>query len=115
MTFGKLRGLAPSVIAMLAITLCVACATTRSLTDVERSGFLGDYSDLRPGGEGEAALVWVAPSMDFAAYDAIMIDSVTLWYASPESERLSAEDEQALTAQLYDALNRELAASYRIV
>jgi hypothetical protein len=116
MSFGKLRitsvlgglGLAGLVLSL------AACATTRQTRSVERSGFLGDYSQLQEGEKGEAQLVYVNPEAEFSGYQAVMLDSVTFWYTS-EASRLTAEDEQRLTDHLYAALHKELAQDYKIV
>ena len=53
------------VAAMMAagmVVLC-GCPTTRQTRTVEKSGFLGDYSQLREGGQGEAQLVYIKPGL----------------------------------------------------
>jgi hypothetical protein len=100
---------------LLVLTMALmSCATTRQTGEAGRSGFLGDYSDLREGREGEAQLVYINPETDFRRYRSIMIESVTIWYAS-EASRLSAEDEQMLADHLYAALHQELSKSFQIV
>ncbi len=98
---------------VLAIAL-TSCVTTRQTEEVEPSGFLGDYSALREGGEDEAQLVYVNPETDFSRYRSIMIESVTVWYTS-DASHLSAEDEQMLSDYLYAALHEELGRSFEIV
>jgi len=47
---------------MLAVALgAIGCPATYQARSVKPSGFLGDYSQLRPGKEGEALLVYVRP------------------------------------------------------
>ena len=94
--------------------LVAACATTRQTRSVEKSGFLGDYSQLREGGDDEAQLVYIDPDADFSVYNAILIDSVTLWHESDLS-KIPAEELQALTDYLYSALQKELSKDYEIV
>ena len=90
-----------------------ACAKSRQTRSVETHGFLGDYSQLRKGEGKEAQLIYINPSADWRDYDAVMIDSVTLWRTSKTS-KLSAEDAQMLTDHFYAALREELAKDYRI-
>ena len=100
---------------LLVLTIALtSCATTRQTEEVEPSGFLGDYSALREGGEDEAQLVYVNPETDFSRYRSIMIESVTVRYAS-DASHLSAEDEQMLADYLYAALHEELGKSLEIV
>lgn len=44
---------------LVVITAVTGCQTTQPVREVTQSGFLGDYSLLQPGAEGEAALVYV--------------------------------------------------------
>ena len=100
--------------ALLAIT-SVGCQTTRQPRGTpEEHGFLRDYSMLRPGEGDEAALVYIAPNANFARYDAVILDSVTVWQSS-DTANLSKEEAQALTDYLYEAVHRELAKDYRMV
>jgi hypothetical protein len=77
------------------VLLLAGCATTRQTRSVETSGFLGDYSQLRAGEGDEAQLVYVKPGVAWSGYDAVMLDSVTLWKAAEDS--VSEESAQQLT------------------
>jgi hypothetical protein len=90
-----------------------ACATSRQTRSVETHGFLGDYSQLREGKGKEAQRIYINPNANWRDYDAVMIDSVTLWHTAKTS-KLSAEDAQMLTDHFYTALHEELAKDYRI-
>ncbi|MHC4429943.1 MAG: DUF3313 domain-containing protein, partial [Planctomycetota bacterium] len=91
-----------------------ACATTRqSPGDVDRSGFLGDYSQLREGEGDEPQLIYINPAANWTRYNAILIDSVTIW-RNAETEDVSIEDQQRLTDSLYAALHKQLGADYQI-
>lgn len=50
------------------------CAQTEQAKTVETSGFLGDYSILQPGKEGEALLVYKNPQADFSIYQAVYVE-----------------------------------------
>jgi hypothetical protein len=52
---------------------------------VEKAGFLGDYSQLKPGGEDRAALLYIKPGVDLKPYDKIMFERVTV-LLSPEAD-----------------------------
>jgi len=79
----------------------------------EESGFLRDYSQLQPRKGYEARLVYVKPGVDWSRYDAVDIDSVTLW-ANRETEKLSPDERQMLTDLLYKALHEKLGAEFRL-
>jgi hypothetical protein len=115
---GRVRWLPPTSLlaAPLLLALAAGCAATREPRgEVERSGFLGSYADLKPGGEGQAKLVYLNPEADLSRYDAILIDSVTLW-PGPEGRlaALPAEEQQRLADDLYRALHDALAKDWRI-
>ena len=61
------------------IVLIVGCSATYQASDVQPSGFLGDYSKLRPGGKGDPLLFYQNPAADFRAYDKVIIEPVTIW------------------------------------
>lgn len=92
----------------------VACATTRKAADApERSGFLGNYDDLQEGKGDQAQLVYINPQTAWSSYDAIHIDSVTLWRDS-RTDDVPAEEAQQLTDSLYAKLHEQLGRDYRI-
>ena len=101
---------------LFALMLAVAaCATTRqSRGDGSKSGFLGDYSDLQEGGKDEPQLIYIDPSANWSQYNAIHIDSVSLW-RDKKTDDVPKEDQQRLTDYLYSALHKQLGEDYQIV
>ena len=92
--------------AMLSLT---ACAST------EPPGFLVDYSQLKPGREGEARLLYIQPGADFSGYDRIIIGPVTLWPAGDsELAQRPLEEAEELATYLETALRRELAIGFSV-
>jgi len=77
-----------ALLTSLLITGCMA----GGMKDVEKTGFLGDYSQLKPGGEDRAALVYVKQGVDFKPYDKIMFERV-LVQLSPEAESRTIDPE----------------------
>ncbi len=100
---------------VLAIALLLpACAATRQPRgEVTTSGFLRDYSILEAGGADQAKLRYVDSSADFSRYQAVLIDSVTLW-SGPELAKLKPEEKQALVGHAYAALATALGRSFAI-
>jgi Protein of unknown function (DUF3313) len=68
---GELRFITWVLILMTGI---VGCAKTEQAREVETSGFLGDYSILQPGKEGEALLLYKNPQADFSIYRAVYVE-----------------------------------------
>ena len=115
MLSGNLRsGLAAVVTA--GIVLLGGCPTTRQTRTVEKSGFLGDYSQLREGGTGEAQLVYIRPGVAWVRYTKMMIDPVTIWTSGDSTVANVSEADRQLLADYLDAsLRNSLQQSYTLV
>ena len=103
--------------ALCAGALLAGCAATERARDVQTSGFLGEDSALlRPGEDEEALLIYRNPNANWAAYDKIKLDPVTIW-AGEESafEDFSAEDRQVLADTFYTMLFETLSQDYQMV
>jgi hypothetical protein len=104
------------IVIVLLATLFVGCAQTEQARKVEISGFLGDYSILQKGKEGEALLIYINPNIDFAVYDKVIFDPVTVWRG--EGSRLDdvpEADLQRLANYLHTAIVTKLREDYEIV
>ena len=71
--------LARPSLALLAAAALAGCATTEQTTSAKPAGFLGDYSKVLPGQEGEVQFLYLDPKADFRPYDSILLEPVTLW------------------------------------
>jgi hypothetical protein len=67
------------VLYCLALAGMLAGCAASGMKEVKQTGFLGDYSLLKPGGEDRAALVYIKQGVDFKPYDKIMFERVTVW------------------------------------
>ncbi len=77
------------------------------------SGFLRDYSQLAHVDGYPAALVYINPSANWSSYDAVFIDSVTLWHDG-KTAKVSEKDQQMLTDYFYKALADKIGERYRV-
>ena len=76
-----------SIVTVLLVVGVASCATEKRATDVEgvreqaqKSGFLGDYSDLTPGESSyEAMLNWRDPNVPHGTYKKIIVEPVQIW------------------------------------
>ena len=98
----------------LPLLLATSCATTHAVRHVKTSGFLGDYSQLRPGGDGEPALIYRQATAG-PGYGKVLIDPVVT-YAGPGSRlhKLSAQDRQALLDYFHAALREQLGQDFAL-
>jgi hypothetical protein len=101
----------------LAVALClcllaaVGCASKSGPTN---SGFLPDYSRLKPVEGNPDAKIWAAPRFSLADYDRVIIDPVQL-HLPPDKTKVKDEELkelQALTVYFRDALIHALQARY---
>ena len=99
----------------VAVLAQIGCAAVRGRRDAaDRSGFLGDYSQLEPRQGYEVHDVYIKPDAAWKSYDSIYIGAVTLW-VNDETKALEAEERQMLTDLLYKALNDRLSEKFKIV
>jgi hypothetical protein len=105
-----------SVVALVAFALtAVACAGTRGRRSLpEESGFLRDYSQLTEREGAAVKLSYVNSRAAWSGYDAVWIESVSMW-ANSKTSKVKPEDRQMLIDFFYQALHDELSKNFRIV
>ena len=104
-----------AITGLCVLMLCGACATMQERSTTT-TGFLGDYSQLKEGGDGRALLVYIDPQADFKSYKRIIVDPVKLYASSEHSmENVSVEDRQKLLNYADASIREHLAKDYVIV
>jgi hypothetical protein len=112
--------LTASLAACLLVGL-TACKTTRQVSKEsynEPSGFLGDYSAMWKGTNGQANLVYIRPGVDWAKYTEIWIKPIELWKSDdPDSpmNKVSPENQQKLIDLFHTALYDTLSTNHTMV
>lgn len=102
--------------ALFCTAIALGCAGNPKEPSVEPSGFLGDYSQLAPGREGQARLIYFNPEADFSLYDKMLIAPVALWDPKRSAPIASPTPEQSrLVARLQRALTEQLEGEFRLV
>jgi len=104
---------------IIAITIAaialIGCAAG-GMKNVEESGFLKDYSLLKPGGEGQAALVYVNTATDFKKYNKIMFERIVLSLAPDVKGReVDPTILKELTDYYQNALFDAVKSGYQVV
>ena len=102
---GALTTLAVLLVAPLVMTGCAATRGRRG--EPEKSGFLGDYSQLKENPDYKAALVYIKPGVQWSRYNSIYVESAGLW-ANESTKNISPEDQQHLTDVLYSKMYQDL-------
>jgi hypothetical protein len=93
-----------------ALAALAGCATTSRARGVVESGFLGpDDALLQPGGRGEAQMIYRRAGVDWASYQNVLLDPVTMW-RNPDStdEALDSRDAQLLADYFYGVIREAL-------
>lgn len=91
----------------------VARATGEQPAQVATSGFLSDYSQLKPGTEGQTLLVYINPNAQWSKYTKVILDPVQFW-AGPNTS-VPVQDQQSLCEYFYNVLKGNLQKNYTIV
>ena len=106
------------VVLLSALALFIGCTTSQSkqARTVEKSGFLGDYSMLSPGGEGEALLFYENPEANWPSYNKIFLAPVA-YYGGRDTypKGFTRADLQKLVNRFYYILYNDLAEDYQMV
>ncbi|MHB8382453.1 MAG: DUF3313 domain-containing protein [Candidatus Binataceae bacterium] len=77
------------------------------------AGFFGaDQSLLKPGGENQAALIYVNPDAGWSRYDKVLLEPVQFWDSANSS--VSVEDQQQLTTYFYNKLKENLEKNFTL-
>jgi len=100
---------------VLSGVLLIGCSAS-GMKDVKKTGFLGDYTMLNPGGDDRAALVYVKPGTDLKPYKKIMFDRVLVSLADEAEHK---EIDPAILAEMskyyQDALMNAVKSGYQLV
>lgn len=101
--------------ALVAALFLSACAPTVQITEMQHSGFLGDYYDLLQPGEGQyqASFRYVGEEVDLARYRKIILDPVLLY--GDNVYDISASDRQVLANNFFIAMREALSHDHEIV
>jgi len=107
-----------SICPLLAMIVLASCAVTteQPMSDVDKaskSGFLTDYSLLKPGQEGQARLRYVKPNVDWKSYTGIFLEPVV--FISDADSKIDAKEQQILTTYYFNALKTQLSTVLPIV
>jgi hypothetical protein len=98
------------------VLLLAACARPKPLPPPDTSGFLDDYSLLHEGGAGELHLVYRNPNADWHAYNAVLLEPVTLWRSGRHSlKAVPEEDLLRLVTDFQSAVRAYLEKDFRFV
>ncbi|MDJ0868569.1 MAG: DUF3313 domain-containing protein [Myxococcota bacterium] len=106
---------ARALVAAALLLALLGCDSPEPL-DVEPSGFLGDYSQLKPDRREPARIVYIDPEADFSGYRRVVLEPVTAW--APGGSQLASlpqSERERLVQHFETALRRQLALEFDLV
>ncbi len=89
------------------IAFLVGCATTHQARSVKTSGFLLDYSQLKPGKGDQALLAYKNPQAAWGMYTKVIVDPVEIYMTPGADLRSDAKEERTALATYFTASLRE--------
>jgi hypothetical protein len=102
---------------VLAALLAAGCARKAPLPPAnEMSGFLDDYTLLRPGDANELKLAYRNPEAKWSSYHAVLLEPVTLWRSGRKSlGPVPEEDLLRLVSDFQAAVRHRLGEGFTVV
>jgi len=111
-----MRAMHAAVLSVLALAVA-GCSSTKegNPKDIKFSGFLGDYSQLKPGGPGKAAFAYWAPGLSIVKFTKVMVDPPEAWVSDEQRKKISEENLSYLLTSLDTAMRDSLGAKWELV
>ncbi|MBV5328272.1 MAG: DUF3313 domain-containing protein [Chlorobium sp.] len=101
---------------MAIITMIVAGCAASGMKDVTKTGFLGDYSQLKPGRDDQAALVYIKPGTQIKPNTKLMFDRITVVLSDQAAYKaVDPAVLKELTDYYQSAIFKALKGGYEIV
>lgn len=104
---------------LFAIALTTGCATTgheSGTTAIAPSGFLSDYSQLKPAADREGVMLYVDRNRNYRPFTKIMLDPVQVIVTpSPEQPQVPRDALMRISTGFQESLRRALEPNYQIV
>ena len=111
------RKIFSSILIVFVFSILVAgCAKTVKKDKVEPKGFISDVSMLEEDPEGKVTLVYINENVDFASYDKVWLETITIYvFEGSKLADMPEEKQKKLLAYMQVALERELGKNNQIV
>lgn len=94
--------------------LLTGCGTTNKVTKEKYSGFLNDYSILKPTPGDKDTLGYVTPNIDWTKYNSVMIDKVLV--ITPDGkQKVDGKLLVAIADKFQELLKQKLAKQFNVV
>ena len=109
----KMNKLLIFVCFLISSALLTGCAGNK-VSEENYSGFLHDYSVLKPAPNDKDTLSYVAPGIDWHKYNSVMVDKV-LVITSDGEQKKDSELLVAIADKLHDLMEQNISKSFNLV
>lgn len=93
------------IIPLLVATALLSGCATNKVSENKYSGFLNDYSTLKPSKEDKDNLVYMSPDINWSEYNSIMVDKVLI--ITPDGEQKTDGKLLVAIADKFEALIKQ--------
>lgn len=98
------------------LTTTLILITGQATAAENNSGFLDDYSSLKPDPDQKGAKIYIKPDADLGMYDKIVFDPIEIFYALDTKYKGISPDELKLLADAFrDLMVKELEPKYPVI
>ena len=98
------------------LTTTLILITGQATAAENNSGFLDDYSSLKPDPDQKGAKIYIKPDADLGMYDKIVFDPIEIFYAPDTKYKGISPDELKLLADAFrDLMVKELEPKYPVI
>lgn len=109
-----------TVLAVMVLAGCQSSQTTQpgdvGTAQAQRSGFLGDYSQLKPAPDRDGVELYIDRSVDYTRYTKLLLDPIQVLATPAPGQPPPAPDAVArMSADFQQSLQRALAPTYQVV
>ncbi|MET0209125.1 MAG: DUF3313 domain-containing protein, partial [Burkholderiaceae bacterium] len=109
-----------TVLVLTALAGCQSSQTTQpgdvGTAQARRSGFLGDYSQLKPAPDRDGVELYIDRSVDYTRYTKLLLDPIQVLASPAPGQPPPAPDAVArMSADFQQSLQRALAPTYQVV
>lgn len=109
-----------TVLVVMALAGCQSSQTTQpgdvGTAQAQRSGFLGDYSQLKPAPDRDGVELYIDRSVDYTRYTKLLLDPIQVLATPAPGQPPPAPDAVArMSADFQQSLQRALAPTYQVV
>ncbi|WP_123071201.1 DUF3313 domain-containing protein [Massilia aurea] len=109
-----------TMLVVMALAGCQSSQTTQpgdvGTAQAQRSGFLGDYSQLKPAPDRDGVELYIDRSVDYTRYTKLLLDPIQVLATPAPGQPPPAPDAVArMSADFQQSLQRALAPTYQVV